>query len=279
MEDTKKYGFSKRVWLSALFKFLKILVAGVCLWAMFLAVLFSLSPMTCSKIFNFFGASNAEESCYKFEYKKTNSVESLYNLVLFEQGQGDYVEELTYIDAIYRREDFNDFCTKLDSAAKRSVSSKAMLVYTANVKSFLINQKIMAMHKSGVSRLTILDFVSQKLSGEDVEYSLANFVNLILSDDELSEDTKKAVVSDSVYGKDSLMNNFNKKTEWLKGKLKTETDVAEKIIIQFALLQNARANYNILKLSLSGAEGEESIKLAKQEADFEQAEYAKLLVD
>lgn len=279
MEDTKKYGISKRVWLNALAKFVKILVAGICLWAMFLAVLFSLSPMTCSKIFNFFGAKSAEESCYKFEYKKTNSAESLYNLVVFEQGQGDYVEELLFIDALEKREDFNKFCAKLNSSAKQTVKSKALIAYTANVKSFLVNQKILAMRKTEMNTVTITDYIERELKGQDTEYSLAYFVNLILTDSELGEDLKKSTIENSIFKQTSLMDNFNKKTESLRDRLKAETDISEKIIIQFALLQNARANYNILKLCLSGAGAEESIELAKEAANSEQVAYAQLLID
>lgn len=264
MEDTKDLKFTKQVWLGAFKTFGKILLGLICLWAFLLSVIFALSPMSCAKIFNFMGSTGAEEVCYKFEYRKTGSAASLYNIIIFEQNQGDWQEELYYLNLLSSREDYLNFCEKLDASAAVSVQNKSMLARTANTNSFIINQTVSAMYKSGVDRSSITDYIIKKLKNElAVEHSFATYVSLLISDTSLSENTKTSICKMLLLD-EGLLDAFETKCSILEEMLDNEEKEVKQLVIAYSMLSNAKAKYNLL-----AAAHEEEGKLLEAKANYD----------
>ena len=133
--------FDKQIWLNSLKIFGKIFFCLVVSFFYVISVMFFIQPKFDAKIFNYFGLTKAEESCYEQIYRKSNSSVDLYNLILFEQQIGNTNKELLYINELFAKDDYEDFCDKLDkSSIENAGANKTLIATVGDVDSFLISR-------------------------------------------------------------------------------------------------------------------------------------------
>lgn len=273
MDNTKEKILNKNVLINSLKLFAKTLVCLIFIFFFVISSLFVLAPKFDAKIFSFFGLKKAEEACYERVYDKSNSCADLYNLIVFESELENYEKELYYINLLNCREDYDEFCNKLDNSALQTINDKSLVAYTCNTNAYLINQKIKSMYKlgfdSGVSP-TVRNFVKAKLESEELfDSAYATYVEMVCADNNLTNSQKieklnliKNICSDLVSTRLNNLQNFK------KGKI----TVAEAIIAQNTIVNINKANYLIEKENQS-----EDLELAKTAYEFSLEEYNALI--
>lgn len=194
---TKEKILNKQMWLNSLKMSAKIVLVVIVAFFYVISTMFFLAPKFDAKIFGFFGLKKAQESCYLQAYEKSGSAADLYNLILFEQEIGEYEKELYYINVLMAREDYNDFCKRLNDSSINNVS-KNMYAYVGNTDSYLINRKVRCMYSLNLEGSyenrshAIVSFVRNQLnSGSVYEYSFATYVSLVLNDATLTDAQRK----------------------------------------------------------------------------------------
>ena len=194
---TKEKILNKQMWLNSLKISAKIVLVVIVAFFYVISTMFFLAPKFDAKIFGFFGLKKAQESCYLQAYEKSGSAADLYNLILFEQEIGEYEKELYYINVLMAREDYNDFCKRLNDSSINNVS-KNMYAYVGNTDSYLINRKVRCMYSLNLEGSyenrshAIVSFVRNQLSSGSVyEYSFATYVSLVLNDATLTDAQRK----------------------------------------------------------------------------------------
>lgn len=221
----------------------KILLALVFAFCYLITILFFVSPKAGAKIFHFFGYNKAEEFCYYRIYEKSNSAADLYNLILFEQNVGENERELYYINVLLNREDYSDFCAKLDMASIDACKDIKLIPYVGNVNSYLINQKISSMYKLNISCLNELK--NQLEKGNVLETSYATYVDLIRQNSSMSESQKQATYSEILTEQfvTLLDSRTSKLTATLEEYETTDCVLASKILHQYSLMRLYEAEY------------------------------------
>lgn len=249
MEEVQKVNFTKKNWLNVIWLFLKIVFVGVICWCMTVSVIFAVKPLAASKIFNFFGNVRAEETCYKYDYEKSESAPSLYNLILFEQAQQKYEEELYYLNLLFARDDYDEFCAKLDASALKQLEDKSLIVFAASTHTFIVNQMVSSMQKSGVSDLTIINYIKGRLTdGNREDYALMTYLNLIIQSQPISSEDKISKVQ-SLYADEDLKIKLDSKISQIETKLSGEESGEKKIILAYNLMKNLEAKYRLFSLN------------------------------
>ncbi len=244
MENQTKDVNFKKIWLSATLKALKILLAIVVLFFFCIMSVFFISPNSCASLFNYMGLKRAEESCYEYDYNKNNNITSLYNLVIFEMGEGNTNKELYYLNILLSHKDYDAFCKSLDILNIDNNKNKSLIAFNCNTNSFVINQKVNCMFNAGISHNQIMNFINDNLSDLDKpEYSISTYVELIL--------TSKLIESDKLARLNKINNSsfemLDSKIETLNNKITNETQEAEKIILYYSIYKNYYAKFLVYK--------------------------------
>ncbi len=184
----------KQMWLNSLKTTAKILLACVVCFFYVISILFFLAPKFDAKIFGFVGLDKAQESCYLQEFKNTNDTADLYNLILLDQELGFYENELKYINQLLDREDYGEFCKKLNESTIKVVS-KELYPYSANTKGYVLNRKLKCMYQINKNDVNaglkhqIMTFVRAQLNQEETyESTFATYVSLVLNDETLTRE-------------------------------------------------------------------------------------------
>ena len=97
-----------------------------------LTFIFVLFPKFSLKINNSLGLNKVKELNYQMIYARTDKIADLYNVILYEGEVGKTSKELTYIDEIIKRTDYNDFCNAMDKASLKSVKDKLSVIMKRN---------------------------------------------------------------------------------------------------------------------------------------------------
>ncbi len=276
-KQTAKDDSMKKVWINAFKTFGKILLGIAVCFCFFTASLFYLSPMNAAKLFNFLNLKNAEETCYEYAYSKDKTITSLYNLVLFEMDMGNPEIELYYLNLLLSDENYGDFCEKLDASSLGEITNKALVAYSCNANSFLINQKVKCMynlHMINPASSATENFVKQKLEEHDtVEHSFSTYVDLVLNDSSLS-DGRKIDLLNSLILNDEFNKNLDVKIQNLKLQAQNQTG-NKRLVVQNSLVSLCRGRY--LAYSKCYDESNEKIEFAKEEYLTEYEIYKSLI--
>ena len=276
---TKEKTAGNSVWVNALKTFAKCLVAVVFAWYFLIAMLFYVSPATDAQIFNFFGFKKAEEKCYIQIYNKTKNNADLYNLIVFEGNLNNYKTQLYYLNEMFAKKDYDNFCTKLDlsTIVKLNGKDKELVAYTCNSRSFLLNQKAECLFELNENVST---FVYLNLQGDYIkESTFATYVNFVKKSN-LSNSDKiaeyqalvgtGAVVQGELVTVSSLV---NKRIEKIKNELVVETNFYNKVNLRYTLMNLCSAKYTISKAGV----GEWNEQDSKTEYELAVYEYNNLI--
>ena len=125
---------------------LKTLLDSFIVIMLLLSSIFVLFPKFSLKIHQTLGNKRMQELNYKTIYSRSNNVADLYNLIIFKGEQGDYQEELSYIDTMISRDDYNSFCKNMDDASLDKISVDRLNSYSANVNGYLLSRKVICMY-------------------------------------------------------------------------------------------------------------------------------------
>lgn len=258
MQQNEK-NFNKQMWVNSLKISLKIILFACVIFFYIISVMFVLAPKFDARIFNFFGMKKAEESCLIQVYEKTESITDLYNVVLLEQQQGHYEKELYYINVLMDREDYDDFCEKLNKSSINEVS-KSMYAYVGDIDSYLTNRKVKCLYALNQENKyenrsnSIMKFVRNELKSQNVyDSTFATFVSLVASDKTISREQKVETVEtlENMYTEDDekLTSEYLAARELaLVYQTGIETDEIQKIILQKKLVDFLKAEYQYFEL-------------------------------
>lgn len=260
--------FDKQTWLNSLKIFGKIIFCAIAAFFYLISVMFFLNPKFDVKIFNFMGLTKAEESCYEQIYKKSNSSADLYNLILFEQQAGNTSKELLYINELFAKDDYDEFCDKLNkSSIKNAGSNKALVATVGDVNSFLICRKVKCLYEMGKSvsfekrSKSVQEYVRNCLKNEEItELSFSTYVSLVLQDNTISNEQKVAefeAFNDLISTNNTLSTTelLNARESAIFAEINTSDSNAENIIVLNAMVKFYRASYSFNQ-KLGASDGE-----------------------
>lgn len=275
---TKEKLVSSTVWVNALKQFGKCLLSIFFAWYFLIALMFYVSPETDAKIFNFLGLQNAEEKCYMQIYDKTGSNADLYNLIVFEGSIDNYKAQIVFLNELFAKKDYDDFCTKLDLSTiiKLNGEDKELVAYTCNSRSFLLNQKVECLFELNENVST---FIYSNLQSDYIkESSFATYVNFIknsnLSSNEKIQEYQALIGTGTIVQGElvTVGTLVNKRIENIKNELEIETNFYNKVNLRFALMNLCGAKYTISKTAV----GEWEEQTTKAEYENAIKEYNKL---
>lgn len=156
--------------------------------------IFVLFPKMSLKINNVLGLKKLNELNYQMIYNRTDKITDLYNLIIFEGELEDYSKELGYIDEIIKRDDYEDFCKSMDKASLGAAKEKTMIPYSVNVNGYLMSRKVVCLYN--LKEVGLDSYVyRQTANGKLAEYSFSTYVDLIYSDNTMTETQKKETIS------------------------------------------------------------------------------------
>lgn len=257
-ETTKDSVINRNLIKSSLKIFAKVMFCVMVGFFFFVTSMFYLAPKINAKMFNFFGLTKAEESCYIQAYKNSEKTSDLYNLVLFEQEHSNTEKELYYINVLLSKNDYSDFCLKLNSSAIAK-TEKNMYVYVGDVNAYLVNRKLKCMYQLN-SKVThenrsklVVSFVRSCLAGENLtELSFSTYVSLVLQDETLTSQQKVSEFEtfENLISTEETVSTRKLLTDRegaLINKYINEKSESSKILFANALVKFYKAEYNYFK--------------------------------
>lgn len=239
------------VWLSSLKITAKIIICVFSLFSLVVASLFYLVPSADIKIFNFLGATKAEERCYERIYAKTGSTSDLYNLIIFEMEHENSEKELEYIKKIYEADDYKVFCAKLNKSGIVSADgNKSLYAYVADTEAFLMGQEMKCTVDVSLSKqpedwqMDIVSLIQKNIQSENLtENSFYTFSSMIYKTDKLALKDKSLIMQmlsliliDDARFEDLVIARRNSISLKLDN-LNKETDVVQEILLTHSIMQ------------------------------------------
>ncbi len=187
--------------LTILFTALKCVAVFVILLFYLEAIMVGLVPKSAAKFFDDIGLDGPASTCYEQIYKRSQKSIDLYNLVERQLRSGNYKKAANNITKLLERPDYKTFATKLNKAAIEK-SEKKYLVYVADVNSYLLSQRVIALYRSG-DKASAKQRAIEDLYSDDAEnvYSFAfgGYVDCLLLDEALNENGTLGQVLDALY--------------------------------------------------------------------------------
>lgn len=162
-----------------------------------LCSIFVLFPKFSLKINQTLGLTKVQEYNYQLIYKRSNNIADLYNVIICEENLGKTEKELTYLNEILARSDFQDFCKAMDNATISKLNDNKLIASTANVNGYLTARKVYCLYS--LNSKNVESFVYQQTkSGKYKEYTFAVFVDLVVGDTILTQSQKKELLSEFI---------------------------------------------------------------------------------
>lgn len=250
------------VWKNSLLSFFKILVSLFLVLTFLITLLFFVYPKASVRLFKALHLKNAQEASLVRVYEKSGSNADLYNLIIFEQNTNQFEKELKYINELSNKDDYDEFCDKLDSSSLNQVKNqKSLIPVLCNTRSYLNNQKMKCLWELGEEAKT---FIHSTLLGDyNYEFSFASYVYYLsekFSGNELKEKYKDLLLTSKIDGQNSisietLLNNRLEKLQIEKQSEKNE----EKIVRLYSLANMSKGSYQVC-LTLYGENADSTIQ-------------------
>ncbi len=252
---------SKKVWFGAFRLFFKIIFIFIFCVGFVFSSIFIISPETDAKIFNFLGFTRAEEACYVRIYNKSGSASDLYNLIIFDMNTGDLDGEYLYINEMINRDDYAEFCKKLDASGVLSAGdNKALYVYVADTNAYLIQRQIKICFEKYLEDnsagwdFSLIKLIRQNLSGDNLtEYSFYTFMRAIVSENSLSTEQKIEFVETlmDTWSEENItltMDLLLERLNNLDEALSVENDEVDQILLAYSKMRLCEAMYYYYQL-------------------------------
>ena len=170
---------------------------------------------------------------------------------MYEGEVGKTSKELTYIDEIIKRTDYNDFCNAMDKASLKSVKDKQMLPYSVNVNGYLMSRKVICLYKMRTEGLETYVY-RQTSVGKLSEYSFSTYVDLIYKDESLTESQKREKLSYLMNILDTSGKTHEEllddRIENINNRLDIETNKEVQISLQYTLTRIYHSRYYVYEL-------------------------------
>lgn len=233
---------------NALKLFFKLFFAVFCIFCIVISSLFFIAPKVDAKIFNFLGLKNAEEGCYIQVYKKSQNSADLYNLILFEKQHNNLKKELEYIQLLELKEDFEEFCEKMNNTGiDFAKDKKNQYIYYADVQSYFITRKLNCKFKLNFDFKANYDLSLEIIKNLEndcfTETSFYELINLILKYDKFTSLEKKNLINDIFTSQNGIINLVLQRIENIELKIGDEENEVSKILLQNSLVKHIRGIY------------------------------------
>lgn len=271
-ELAKEENLNKKLWLNSLKLFLKIALIMIAMFFFVIAILFYLAPKADAKIFNFFGLTKVEEKCYEQIYKNSGNTSDLYNLIIFDMEHDYFKQELNNIEKMFKAEDYEAFCKKLNASGIKSANgNKSLYPYVADTNSFFKSQQLRCEIKLGLAgknddwKDRAIKLILQNLTDDNLfDISFESSMNLIGLSDKLSVSEKtdfaKQLSQKIIDGK-SFQEILNEKAE--KIKMAEGLDEVQKILLKNAEVKLYAGQYYFEVMLSGGKETELALQILK----------------
>ena len=265
-QNSQEIKLSKKNVFNILKLLLLIFSISIFSFFVFLGAMFFIAPKVDAKIFNFFGIKSAEEACYKQVYKKSNSNADLYNLILFEKQIKNYEKELEYINELKGKSDYKEFCKKMDlTGLDYCQNNKNQYIYFADVNAYFEARKVICKFNLNVNKginYNILLDLQENLGGDDLtEYSIFEYVNLVLTTDSLTKTEKTNLIKK--VSENSIIELVIERINNIENKIDTTTDEVELILLQNSLVNHLKSVY-YYEIMLNDRETETAVAFKNQ---------------
>ena len=230
---------------------LKTLLDSFIVIMLLMCSFFVLLPKFSLKIHQTLGMKRMQELNYKMIYSRTNNVADLYNLIIFQGEQEDYLEELSYIDSMIERGDYAGFCESMDEASLNKISSNRLNAYSANVNGYLLSRKVICMYELGQEGMDAYIYRQTK-AGKISEYSFSSYVDLIYFDESLTKNEKAQKLSELIEISDIddgrliyLEDLIKARVNALKSAIVIESDENKKDVFRYTLMRIYASRYYV----------------------------------
>ena len=228
-----------------------------------LCSIFVLSPKLSLKIHETTGNKKVQELNYRMIYANSNNIADLYNLILIEGELGNSKAELFYIDKMISRDDYDDFCDKLDDVSSEKIDTEGLTSYSANVNGYLLSRKVICMYNLEESGLEAYIY-RQVRSGKISEYTFSSYVDLVYFDKALTQAEKREKLSCIMDTMDGINGKLSDLLQTRVNSLKTAITLAEdnkKDVLRYTLMRIYASRYYVYD-----AIGNEDLKNENHEA-------------
>lgn len=118
--------------------------------------------------------------CYEKIYDKSGKTSDLYNLTVANINAHRNKDVIKNINCLQNKENYNDFCDKVDSAAKNK-TSVSYIAYVGNVDSYLESQKIIALLNVNKKSEAKKEAISDLSRGNKYSFALEIYVSEMIN--------------------------------------------------------------------------------------------------
>lgn len=172
----------------------------------------------------------------------------LYNLIVFEAEMQDYSKERYYINMLTSSSEYEDFCSRVDTAAIKSEDNLSLIPYVANLDGYLKNQMVKCLYNLN---LNAAGYVHSSLLDDSINYAFATYVDLINSNKLLSKEKKTEMYQEllSTFSESEtrevseLYQSKMAKLAILKAQAQEDKDANKLAIVLHAAVNMYRARY------------------------------------
>ena len=216
--------------------------------------IFVLFPQTSLKINQELGLQKVQELNLEKIYKKSGKSGDLYNLIISTQKNGHIKKELKYINEMLEREDYEEFCDRVDEASLKSIKDKNLVPYSSNVNGYFLSRRVICIYSLKLDCLEtyIYDGLS---NGKITEYSFSTYVDLIYSDEELTKEEKIEKYNDlmqtsKVSGETlvTLSSLLDERISNINAMLSSVENNDKKIILTYCLMRIYQSKFYIYEI-------------------------------
>ncbi len=213
--------------------------------------IFVLFPKFSLKINNSLNLRKAKELNYQMIYKRSSKITDLYNVIICEAEMGNYEKEFEYIDEMISRDDYAEFCDKVDKAGLEQASDKSLIPYSVNVNGYLMSRRVICwynLEKEGIDKY----IYGQTKTGKLSEYSFSAYVDLIYKEENLTSSQKREKLSLLINMFDTsgikLEELLEERVDDIDSALKIETKTEKKVALQYTLTRIYRSRYYVYEI-------------------------------
>lgn len=232
----------------------------------FFAVSFCLFPKTAISASEKMGWKGGEVLGYETIYKRSGKIEDLYNLTVACIKANRNGQTIACISKIQESVEYNAFCEKLDISAKQTVK-KEYVAYVANLDSYLQNQKVIALYKTGQKEKSETEAIADLERQNRYSFALDAYVSCL--DGLKNEKTLLANLANKEYNGKTVLQLIDEKIALLEYSSLSEVD---QILSVYTLLKANKVKYALQNAQENTSQAEAT----KQEILRLQTEFASL---
>jgi len=158
------------------------------------SILIGIAPSASADIFASMGSKKALMISYEQMYRKTESIETLYNLVQLSKSNNDHRRVSIYSTALMGRDDYEEFVTQVNEAS-RSAAPLNKVAYVYDLDSYLMSIYIEAIYNMGKKNSAWM-YIYEDIAPSNTKVytnSITSYVNCVYNDESLTFEEKQGM--------------------------------------------------------------------------------------